>query len=66
MNRRGFLKGVFSCAALAALPQLTPSPVGKTVIPTTVRWTQMMYGTPILFMPKKAVQFITLSTTITQ
>jgi hypothetical protein len=82
MNRRSFLKGVFSVAALAAMPKL-PSRIEKTFIPEKVpehpftaamkklypkerlqevnlrpRWTMLMYSTPILFIPKKSVQFI--------
>ena len=66
MNRRGFLKGVFAGAALAVLPKLNPSPAGASFIPpeTPVRWTQMIYGEPILFMPKKSIHFISIEATI--
>jgi hypothetical protein len=93
MHRRGFLKGVFGAAALAAMPKLTPG-VEKTFLPEEPpeesswehsfikalkklypkdrvqelafrpKWTQMMYGTSILFMSNRTPKFIHVGETI--
>ena len=57
MNRRGFLRGVFSAAAVAAMPNLMPALAGKSIAPqaSTVRWTTYVYATPILFTPHKTM-----------
>jgi len=46
MKRRGFLSGVVAAFAARLLPRVKPLPVDEPV-----KWTQVLYGTPILYAP---------------
>lgn len=52
LTRRGFLGGITASIAAACLPKVKveqPPPVTAPVI----RWEQIVYGAPIIYMPRK-------------
>lgn len=56
LTRRGFFGGIIASAVAACLPKVAPAPLSVVEEPPLgLKWSQLVYGTPIVYCPRKFI-----------